>query len=65
MLLIRNLLLLFSIVLPGLSWAEPMTLAEVIRETISRSPDIQLNQLNTDLIKTDQQRIEGLLDQNI
>lgn len=65
MLLIRNLLLLFSLALPGLSWAEPVTLAEVIRESISRSPDIPLNQLNTDLVKTDQQRIEGMLDPNV
>ncbi|MES0371318.1 MAG: TolC family protein [Mariprofundaceae bacterium] len=63
--MIRNLLFLFTLVIPGLSFAEPVSLAEVIRESISKSPDIPLNQLNTDLVKTDQQRIEGMLDPNV
>ena len=64
MLWIQNLFLISLLLMPGIVSAQPISLAEVIRETIFKSPDIPLSQLNTDLVKTEQQRIEGILDPN-
>jgi len=67
---IRKAAILYALMLPGLASAQATTiqsisLAEVIHETISKSPDIPLNQLNTDFAKTEQQRINGMLDPNL
>ncbi|MDX8395301.1 MAG: TolC family protein [Mariprofundaceae bacterium] len=60
-----NFLLCCILVLPSITLAESMTLAEVVHETLTHHPDIPLSKINTAFAKIEQQRIQGMLDPNI
>ncbi|MDT8375325.1 MAG: TolC family protein [Mariprofundaceae bacterium] len=51
--------------MPGAVSAQSISLADVIIETFANNPDIPLSRLNRDFAKTEQQRIEGMLDPNL
>ncbi|MCK5307735.1 MAG: TolC family protein, partial [Zetaproteobacteria bacterium] len=65
MLRIRNIFLIYILLMPGMASAQSISLADVIYETFANNPDIPLSQLGRDFVKVEQQRIEGMLDPNV
>jgi outer membrane protein TolC len=65
MLRIRNVFLIYILLMPGMASAQSISLADVIYETFANNPDIPLSQLGRDFVKVEQQRIEGMLDPNV
>jgi outer membrane protein TolC len=65
MLHVRNIFLIYILLMPGAASAQSISLADVIHETFANNPDLPLSQLNSDFVKTEQQRIEGMLDPNV
>jgi len=66
--MIRNTRLILSLsccailFAPWLAMASPISLGNVIQQVLERHPDISVSRLQTNKIRTDQQRIEGQLD---
>jgi len=65
MLWTRILPVFLILLAPNTVLAQTTSLADVIRETLSNSPDIPINALSIDNAKIEQQRIEGMLDSNV
>lgn len=63
--MIRHLVLFCSLLMPGIAFAQPISLAEVVAATISSHPDIPLGKLQTSSAQIEQERISGMLDPRV
>lgn len=60
--MIRHLMLVCTLLMPAIAFAEQVSLAEVIEVTLSSHPDIPLGELQTSSAQIEQERIDGMLD---
>lgn len=62
MFIIRYLILFCILLMPGITFAQQLSLAEVLQITLSTHPDIPLGELQTSSAQIEQERINGMLD---
>ena len=53
------------LLLPSTTFAQPISLAEVVRSTLANHPDIPLGKLQTSSAQIEQERLDGMLDPRV
>jgi len=61
----RNIFFICLLLLPGITSAEPVSLVQALRETLANHPDLAIAKLSPEFSKTEQERIDGMLDPRV